>query len=471
MTKERKRYVFLKETNGSCIRIPMVLWIIVGLTFLLLIIMHTYNDILITAKQGYHFWDLLFEGRPLEFYKDASMTTGNEFFPDEQGAAYLFPVYLIFAIWNFPTWLISSVSGTDYFNSIPSMIWMKLMLVPFIIISAQYIYKIIHNTKGKKQYAIVGAFFFVSSILVLYPTALIGQYDIITVAFIMMGIYGWTIGNQKRFLIPFASALLFKYFAFLYFLPLLLLDEKKIRRIILKIFIVVLPIFPFLLFPKPKGQSSNVSELLDMFMNNLQIGENNLYVFPFVVAIVLILCFFKELDSANRIQYAYFYLLIIMGAFCVLINPYPYWCILAVPAILLAAINSNNMNKVFILEMVLSLGITVKNYIIFYWCFGIKTVAGMGIINNLLGKSDLDVSLQTSLLNHKFFMRSSTQYWIFTVLMVAFVLIIYFAYPKVKKVARLEPFCLATIYSRTALNILVAIAPTVYLFIYILLKG
>lgn len=457
------------QERFEMIQIPLYFWIIVGISFLVLMCLHTYNDILITAKQGYSFWNLLFEGRPFEFYKEARMSSGNVYFSKEQGAAYLFPVYLFFAIWNFPTWLFSRILNTELFNTIPSMIWMKMILIPFIILSARSVYKIITQIHGKEKYALLGAFLFVSSLLVIIPTALIGQYDIFALAFILMGFEGWVNCNTKKFLLSFAIAVLFKYFAFLFFLPLLFLEEKIIRKILIKFLLVAMPVVPFLLFPKPQSQSSNVNSMLDIMLGEVQIGSITIYLFPSIIIISLIACYFCRTSKENRIINAVYYLFIILGAFCVVVNTTPYWSILAAPIFVLLVFISNNANKTLILEMLLCLGITIKNFTCYYWCFGMNTVGGMGVLHRILGKEPPDTGYTFSLFyklhDNTLFISS-----IFTFMFIIYILMIYFSRPRAKRELTFEPFAMKTVYIRTGINVIISLLQTAFLAAFLIFE-
>lgn len=469
---KKMRNIDITSKKGGYYHIPAILWIITAITFVFLLCSHTYNDILITAKQGYNFWNLLFEGRPFDFYKESIMVSGNEMFPDKQGAAYLFPLYFIFAVWNLPTWLIEKISGCSLYNTIPSMIWMKLMLAVFAVFSTIIVYRIVSRIPSKKEYAYLAAFLFASSAILLYSTALIGQYDIITTTFILIGIDGWVTKNKKKFLIAFSISLLFKYFALLYFLPLLLISEKKIRKIVLYFAQAIIPVVVFLfVFPKPKGQGSNVSNMIGIFFNGIKFDHNvSLYVFPVIVVVVLVICYFSELSDSDRFHYGMYYIGIIMGAFCVINNPYPYWCILAVPSFILLTISSNNMNKTILLETFLCLGIAVKGYIINPLCFGYATVKGMGIIPAILGKEGKDLLPTTSILG-AFQLNDKVNSLVFTGLFILFVLLLFFARPRAPKQLLLEPLSKMTIYMRTVINVLVVVAPTIYIIYLLLNKG
>ena len=458
--------------KNNYIHIPIILWILTGVTFMVLLCLNSENDPLITSKQSINFWSLLFEGRPLDFYVEARMTTGNAYYPNVQDAGYLFPVYLVFAVWNLPTWILSQITGTELINTVPSMIWMKLMYIPFIALSARSIFRIVDSIDSKKEYAHLASFLFSSSVLLFITTALLGQYDIIETAFILLGYEGWIKKNNKRFIVFFAVAILFKYFAFLYFLPLLLLGEKRIRKILLSLVQVIVPIIPFLLvFPKPDGQVSLVSWYLNKLCYGIQLNDDTVIsVFPFVFVLVSVACIFTHIDDKNRLRQSVYYLFLIMGSFCVLISPHTQWTLLAVPVLVLSCFTTNNMNKTVILETLLGIGIAIKNYIKFCSWFNIRTTGSMGLLHKLFGKQAPPVDGQTSLM--VYLLESTSILNVFyTLVLVLFILMIWFSRPKAKKEKLFEPFNMGTVYARTALNVITALLPTMYLAAYTIFRA
>ena len=464
-----KRFEF-KIGNGY-IKIPIGLWIIVSIVFLSLLLLHTFNDILITAKQSNNFWTLLFEGRPLDFYKEAVMTTGSEYYPTVQHASYLFPIYLVFAIWNLPTWLIERITGESLINSIPSMIWMKLMLVPFIILSMKSFFGILNDFGKTKTYAKLGCFLFASSVVVFYSIGLMGQYDIVTIPFVLMGYRGWLNNDKKRFLLCFSIAVTFKYFALLFFIPLLLLEEKRIHRIIAKSLIAIMPSVVFLfLFPRASGQKSMTVSYFSKFLWGIETSDGSrISLFPIVVIIVLIVCFIKKLDEQDKLFYSSFYISIIMGCFCLPPGVHPQWCLYAMPIILTCSLSSNNINKSIILESIFAIVLAIKNYTIYSWVFGCKSTGAMRLLYLVFGKPLPDPNANISVLA-VFDGRNSVYGLIYTALIVLFVSFIWFSRPKGQKYVLLEPLNMGTVYLRTAFNLLVALLPTVYIIASLFLR-
>ncbi len=468
--KKSCEYFGRVDLQKGYVHIPILLWIMIILTYVCVTPMHTYNDILVTAKQGYNFWNLLAEGRPFDFYMEASIYTGNPYYPVKQGAAYLFPVYFIFAIWNFPTWLIEKLSGRSLFNTIPSMIWMKLMLILFLVVSANVVYGIV-NRSEKKAYASFAAFLFSSSIITIYPIAIIGQYDILGMPFLLWGISAWKEKNNRKFIAFFSVAAVFKYFSLLYFLPLLLLREKRLRIILADIIVVLVPSFLFsVIFPKPYNGIGN-SGLISVLLHGIPMnGDITLYGFAAAVAFVLIYVYFKPCDKAMEMQTASFAMFAIMAAFCVLENPFPYWVIFASPAFVFVIIFSGkNMNKLLLLETAITWCVTIKNYVIYYWCFCMMTVGGMGLLPKILGVDVPDYLAGYSVMQ-KFLQNEELPSLLFTASFVGMVTAIWFSGPKSRHNKTWEPLNYGTIYLRTIGNAVLAILPLVALARRLLLR-
>ena len=103
-----------------------------------------YPDIIITAGHSYYIYS---KGN---FYKNAldALIYKNNHIP----AVYELPIYIIFAIWNLPLRIISLLIGKDVFgfyasNSTNSsllfkLLWAKLFVILFLVLSAYVIYKI-----------------------------------------------------------------------------------------------------------------------------------------------------------------------------------------------------------------------------------------------------------------------------------------------------------------------------------------
>ncbi len=473
--RNSKRSPFAMRTSpdGELI-IPKALWAAVILAYCVILPLHTYCDILITAKQGYSLWDLLLEGKAWYFYIDSATGSGNPYYTVTYEAAYLFPVYLIFAVWNFPTWLLGKMTGASLFNTVPSMIWMKLMLVPFIVVSARQINHIVKKT-GYRQYAQLAAFLFVSSILTVYPIAVIGQYDILGLPFILWGISAWIDGDFKKFLAAFACASVFKYFALLYFLPLLLLREKKIGRILLSFAAVLVPsVLLANLFPGDLGHGGNLL-LIAQFLNGVILSDDTtLYVFAAAVALVLLYLYFAPFDKKDELPVMAFSLFVIFASFCILAAPLPYWVVIASPAFVFAVVFSGKNNgKLLFFETVIAWGVTLKNFILFPACFSIRTTGAMGVLHRLLGTAAPALTDDSSVLlriHDSPILSPIVRSVLFTGLCVCFAAAACFSFPRGRRNEMWEPLNGGAVYLRTVGNIALAFLPAAYIAFHMLFR-
>jgi hypothetical protein len=84
------------------------------------------------------------------------------------------------------------------------------------------------NIKWLPIFMLTSAFYFI-------PVVEIGQCDIVSLAFMMWGIYYYLKNDTRKFLLFFAIAIPIKYFPLMIFIPLVLLHEKNPIKIIIQV--------------------------------------------------------------------------------------------------------------------------------------------------------------------------------------------------------------------------------------------
>ena len=89
----------MKKTEGKYEKTG---WILLGLILVFAFFGFFYNDMWITYNHSMSFLDCLFSGNFLGFYE---YTLGNMYLG--LPADYFLMIYILFGIWNCPTWLIS----------------------------------------------------------------------------------------------------------------------------------------------------------------------------------------------------------------------------------------------------------------------------------------------------------------------------------------------------------------------------
>lgn len=457
--KQIKNNLCNKNNLFDEVKIPLWVWIVTGLFMLVLFVMHIYGDVLITAKQGLKVWDCIFSGRPLDFYKEAVMYAGGKNYADYlYRAAYPILIYLVFAVWELPVWVIGKILGADIYNTMLSMIWTKLFLAVVLVLAIIAFYHLM-CALDKKKYAQLGSFLFMTSTFILSATAVVGQYDIIGVLFTILGLTAWVKEDKKKFFLFFILSFAFKYFSVLLFVPLMLLKEKKITKVIFATVLCMLPtLILMVIFPKPAVQIYNLDLFSRFIRSALPINKNGMVLYLLVAMLGFVYAFLVKPSKEDMPQYAVFTLLIEAGAFCFLTDIYPYWLVIAVPVFILAVFfSAGNENKALWCETIACASIVLINYSNFQQCFNMKTIDEIGLLPMLMGKTVQDVSLGAV---PNILSKIPYSIGVFgTFCIFGWILMLFFAKPKQKKYDVFEPMMVSTITIRTLVNLGIAAMP------------
>lgn len=375
--------------------IPLWAWILTGSIILIIFSVHTYGDILITSRQGLKFWDCLFSGKPLSFYLEARMELAPPYDGHMYRAAYPFPVYLCFALWGFPVWVIQRFIPGDVFYTYPVMLWFKLMLITFIILSAHRFYKIMCRLDTvKESSAVLAAFLFVTSIFVVTCAGVISQYDILNVYFMLIGLDYYLRDKKAGFFLAFVAAVSFKYFALLFFIPLLLLKNKNMGvDILASVGSIVPAALLTLIFPKPQDQIYNFN-LIGLFTScQIQLGPYSASAFMAAILAIFLWAYRQKVNEKTLSQNLAFVFISVSGSFCLLADVYPYWPIITVPFVIFSLFfSAGNIDLALAAETAMGAGLAVVYFFKYYWCYSIKTIAAMKIVPALLERKLLSVS-------------------------------------------------------------------------------
>lgn len=156
-------------------------------------------------------------------------------------ASYMPSTYILFAIWNIPVRLLGILKAPKLEVSYGLMMYYKLLPTLFYLGSSVAMYKIMKEIEMGESRAKLCMFAFLTAPIGFYSQFLFGQYDSFTVFFMLLGIYYYLKDKRWLFLLYFALSIPFKYFSLLVFVPLLLLKEKTIWKIIRDMVLVAVP--------------------------------------------------------------------------------------------------------------------------------------------------------------------------------------------------------------------------------------
>ena len=381
------------------------------------------RDLYHTAGCSYGYLD----GHFLDFYDYLAANGIGEDGSQGLFASYLPTVYLIFAVWNLPMKLLGRVPQASAMLSLVPMLYAKILPCLAYFACGYVVYKISLIYGMQERKAKLCMYAFLSMPVGIYGQFILGQYESFLMLFVLLGFYYWLKKKDLLFILFFAIALSVKYTALLVFLPLLVLREKNIMKMLLYTVLVFAvaglefliymhsPVFMSYAFgvgasgDTPTGYITNAAYFTGFFRG----GELRyvVYLAFFAVIMVLAASYFKQCrDDTEEKRYALFFTGLALSAFFCFSKWHPHWLMLLVPFFTIGAFLHRNTKAFFALELLFSV-----LFIMFSTCqFGLITDEVMiekGILKYLLpdhrlssysAMSDyfgvLDMSLELSVL-------------------------------------------------------------------------
>lgn len=345
-----------------------MIFILIAIVSLFFFSCFTYTDIMCTSRNGINVWESIFSGKFFQFYSfNDNLQIANGHF-GTFGAMYNIVLYLVFAIWDFPLWVYENLIGIDSLTTTAGILYAKsiLLLFTFLVIKEINEIAIIIGVEKKSLKIIDGLF--LTSLFYWDAVIILGQYDLLALIFILAGIkYNLKSKNFTMTLI-FCFAILFKQFALIPYIVIVLLSEKRIPKIIFRI-VAVLPGYiltevTFLLTDHDAKIRMNESA-----GGIIRVLETNLFpaalsqIMPGVLLILLVFSYcylFEKEKSHDEIEY----ILMAFLSFFGMCYTNPYWVILLEPFLILVIfdnkINAAGKTALILFEMIMSGGYTIS---------------------------------------------------------------------------------------------------------------
>lgn len=404
--------VLINEIHDPAHRRRNILLTIYAVITLVFFYSYMYNDILETTQMGIQFWVDLFDGRIRYFYDGYTYMDPYAYAKDVHGV-YDFPIYILFAIWDLPLYLVQELCGIDVFRSLGCMIWIKTMLLVFCMLFAAALYRLARAVNLSVEDALLTCIFFYTSNLFMTSIVVQSAYDITAMLFTILGVTCWMRGNMRGFVANFMLAIPLKMFALLIFLPLLVLRQKNIWKILISAILSLSPILICRILIPCSGngaslritdalQSTDLSNLALLYAieyhADMVLGEIYYSVVGF--GILIALCYFAKPDQPEQYHrwgiYICFLSYAILFMTCI---SHPYWIIILTPFVMLVTMmNKGYLHINLLLEMVSSWGIILAQMFYFPWCFANGLATNM-FWSRILGIKDYETWSVVTLLS------------------------------------------------------------------------
>lgn len=380
--KMRRKLGYKPEAQN----ITWIEWTLLGLIVAFCFVSFHYVDMDSILDNTVLFVRSVTDGQFFDFYKYSMEHASTDW-----AANYELPVYILFAIWNLPTIILGYFIPVTYTKNIVCILWAKLMLIVFIALSAFIIYKIVRYIGLERQRGIFSAFLFSSSTLLIMFTNVISQMEIVSVFFMLLGIYYYIQDNNKGFLISFAVAITMKMFALFVFVPLVLLKVKNVFKIIgYGIGGMSLQLLCKLIFINSAeyhyATSSNTASVIDrLIKGNIVCGNSEIPLFLLTLVLVCVYAYaVKPKDKNEMIRLSFYMPLVVFSAMYIFFTTNTYWITLIVPFITLAIIMNPRMMK---LNLFLEIAVGAS-YCMYCFCYSktftlVKSTFDQMLLNRL----------------------------------------------------------------------------------------
>lgn len=407
-------------------------WILVILVGVMLSAFYLYPDMTFTSSCGVKFWNCIVNGTFPNFYSEGYWGATGSILEFSMGGSYDFALYLIFALYDFPLWIWEKITGFSFMQFVLTREYIKGIVWIFSGISAYLIYKIAQVCDVKKEEAKWAAFLFLSSAVFFYTEVVIGGYDTISVAFTLLGIYGYLTDNNKCFVASFSMAIAMKMFAVWLFIPLVLVKEKRIWRILLYglegLCVIAIPKIYFTIAShrfminraldaaRQKGQTVDINEIAEAIgssnngiidhaeatVNEALFPDGRMLEYTFISMNALPLVFvgmfalwafcylYKRKMSKREVIYL---CALTMSIFVLTVKIHPQWGIILMPYLaLLIMFHPKRMKDNLILEGMFAVGYVLNKALAYYWTCNLSMIENMTKPQHSFSYSSPDVS-------------------------------------------------------------------------------
>ena len=335
----------------------------------------------------------------------------------ESGAIYNIVIYLTMAVWAAPVYLLNHLFHFPNYVEILNL-WGRVLVVGLCLVAADQLTRLAEELfpRKKEEREIPWdrdvRYLFLSSPILLFEAIVFNQYDILAVLTVIIGLRLYFKNRMVLFSLVMSLSICYKLFAALAFIPLLLLKEKRLWRLLGYLLIgaslyVVTTLACTLLDP---GYSATQSIMGAHFHYGTWIFEVELPggfsgVYAFILG-YLILCFLAYLHHPGERE-TEFILWVCCTAYVIFfcfVNWHPQWIVLLVPFISLLFFSVRQLEAVLIADLVLNVGYLLINVVrwmhncfleetLFTWIFHLQYPVDMNPLKDLLLSSGVSLTL------------------------------------------------------------------------------
>lgn len=371
------------KTNNNILRKGIISSPLSSIDWILFIVITGFCFLTFQQMDIYHTGGSSFaylNGHILDFYEyNVKYVGGNSYLPS---------TYILFAIWNIPIYLLKIVTLPTCSVPWAVTMWYKALPVLFYVLSGFVVYKICKIISfGEKKSKII-AYIFLTSPIAVFSQFIFGQYDVFTVFFILCGMYFYFKNDLLNFIILFGVAITFKYFAFLIFVPLLLLKEKDILKIIKSCTICSIPflleVLGYYWSPAFRNGVLGFGAKNYIFVAGFNTSTTSISIVIVLWIAVVVWAYFVDVKTkVELISWAFYLCNIVIFLIFGLSTWHPQWLLFAIPFMVMGTAISRKFDFFIFIDILIMVFFTV--FTIITWPNHVdQTLMRQGIFKNLL---------------------------------------------------------------------------------------
>lgn len=371
-----ERFLKLKSRMKSCQTPAWWDYIIPGIVFVIAFVCFDQAyDMKLTMLQSSDLLDCIFAGKPFDFYRytwSIASTAGylGRFAPIS-GAIYNIVIYITMAIWALPVYVLNQLFHFAQYANILN-IWGRIMVIGLSVLCTFLLSKLSVKAFHDPVESRWSGYLFLTSPILMFCVVIYNQYDIFSVTATLLALLFFFDKKYYKFSMLIALAVCYKLFPVFIFIPLILLVEKRLFKLV-QHFIIGLSLYgitTLLWSTFDAGYHITQSEMMPdfgfyqwVFKAEIPGGISNISIFVFCILVISAIAYWMKPKESDLSAFSAFLAGAAYISFFVFVNWHPQWMIVMLPFLIMMLFRMRNRKLALILEIAASIGFILINCI------------------------------------------------------------------------------------------------------------
>lgn len=342
-------------------------------------------DILETARHAYILLRSTFDGQFFSFYENTlSRVYGYDY---SNAAHYNIAVYILYAVWEVPIYLLEKLTGAA-FSDVVLALWCKAIGVGFYLGCGLLMGRLAKEYGCSEEAVAWAPLAFWLNPIAFLTVAIMGQYDSLCLFFVLWALLAYKKRHLWKFSLIMGAGLVCKFFPLFLLLPLLLMAEKRVLRIMAYLATALWLYLPTtLLFRGHTGDAAFFNGLMTdrLFAQNFPGGAMDASYIGIGMALICVAAWLYAPPTEDRRNETTIYMgLAVFGILFLFVLWHPQWLLLLVPFLVLTTLRQHSGAPLAVVDGVLAAGFVLMIFLLLPNALE-GDMLDMGALNLILG--------------------------------------------------------------------------------------